>query len=208
MKSASVFTVIVFAAALSACGSKDLAGDQAKSLINDFFTAHPTTQQLLTGMDNIGTDTEAEYFAKPGGKYQKALEADGLITITSKGKIYNPANHKEYFNALDIQLTDKSKPLVTGKPVTAPPLSANTWPTVYENAIFCGKEVVTLGEVSTNDDSASVDYTWRAAKLTAFADDFHKTDPTDKTTCNPTVVVNATAAFERKDNVWKLTVAQ
>ena len=97
---------------------------------------------------------------------------------------------------------------MTGKPVTVPPPSPNTWPVVYENAIFCGKEVASLAEVSTNDDTASADYTWRAAKLTPFADDFHKTDPTDKTTCNPAVVVNATAAFERKDGVWKLTVAQ
>jgi hypothetical protein len=208
MNSASALTVIVFAAALSGCASKDLPADQAKSLINGYFDQHPTTQQLLTGMDNIGTDTEAQYFAKPGGKYQKALEADGLITIASKGKIYNPANHKEYFNALDIKLTDKSKPLMTGKPVTVPAPSPNTWPVVYENAIFCGKEVATLGEVTTNDDSASADYTWHAAKLTPFADDFHKTDPTDKTTCNPDVKVNATAAFERKNGVWAITVVQ
>jgi len=208
MNSPSVFTVIVLAAALSACGSKDLPADQAKSLINDYFAKHPNTQPLLTGMDNIGTASEAEYFATPGGKYQKALEADGMITITSKGKVFNPANHKEFFNALDIVLTDKGKALVTGKPNTVPPPSPNTWPTVYENAIFCSKEVVSLSEPTTTEDSASAEYTWRAAKPTTFADDFHKTDSTDKTTCNPAVVVNATAAFERKDGVWALTVAQ
>lgn len=208
MNTASVYAVIVLAAALSACASKDLTGDQAKSLINDYFAKHQTTQPLLTGMDNIGTAPEAEYFATPGGKYQKALEADGLITIASKGKVFNPADHKQFFNALDIALTDKGKALVTGKPNTVPPPSENTWPTAYENAIFCAKEVVSLGEVSTNGDSASADYTWRAAKLTSFADDFHKTDPTDKTTCNPAVVVNATAAFERKDGAWSVTVAQ
>jgi hypothetical protein len=208
MNSASALTVIVFAAALTGCGSKDLPADQAKSLINAFFEQHPTTQQLLTGMDNIGTDTEAVYFAKPGGKYQKALEADGLITIASKGKIYNPNNHAEYFNALDLKLTDKGKPYVTGTPVTVPAPSKNTWPVVYENAVFCGKEVATLGEVATNDDTASAEYSWHAAKLTPFADNFHKTDPTDKTTCNPDVKVNATAGFERKNGVWALTVAQ
>lgn len=208
MNSASALTVIVFAAALSGCASKDLTADQAKSLINSYFDQHQTTQQLLTGMDNIGTDTEAAYFAKPGGKYQKALEADGLITIASKGKVYNPANHAEYFNALDIVLTDKGKPFVTGKPVTVPAPSKNTWPIVYENAVFCGKEVATLGEVTTNDDSASAEYSWHAAKLTPFANDFHKTDPTDTTTCNPDVKVNATAAFERKNDVWTVTVVQ
>jgi hypothetical protein len=208
MNSASALTVIVFAAALCGCSSNDLTSDQAKSLINGYFDQHPTTQQLLTGMDNIGTDTEAQYFAKPGGKYQKALEADGLITITSKGKIYNPANHKEFFNALDIKLTDKGKPLMTGKPVTVPAPSPNTWPIVYENAIFCGKEVASLGEVTTNDDSASAEYTWHAAKVTPFSDDFHKTDATDKTTCNPDVKVNANAAFERKNGVWAVTVVQ
>ncbi len=208
MNSASLFAVVACALALSACASKDLPADQAKSLINGYFDKHPTTQQLLTGMDNIGTDSEAEYFNKPGGKYQKALEADGLITIASKGKIFNPANHKEFFNALDLALTDKGKAFITGKPVTAPPLSANTWPTVYENAVFCGKEVVNLSEVTTTEDTASAEYTWRAAKLTPFADDFHKTDPTDTTTCNPKVVVTATAAFERKDGVWNITVAQ
>ena len=208
MNSASALAVIVFAAALSGCASKDLPSDQAKSLINGFFDQLPTTQQLLTGMDNIGTDTEAAYFAKPGGKYQKAIEADGLINIASKGKIFNPANHAEYFNALDITLTDKGKPFMTGTPVTVPAPSKNTWPIVYQNAIFCGKEVATLGEVTTNDDTASAEYSWHAAKLTPFADDFHKTDPTDKTTCNPDVKVNATAAFERKNGVWALTVAQ
>jgi hypothetical protein len=44
--------------------------------------------------------------------------------------------------------------------------------------------------------------------LTPFANHFHETDPTDKSTCNPDLVVNASASFERKNNVWTLTVAQ
>jgi hypothetical protein len=166
------------------------------------------TQQLLTGMDNIGTATEAEYFATPGGKYQKALEGDGIVTIASKGKVVNPADRKQFFNALDIQLTDKGKALVTGKPNTVPPPTPNTWPIVYENAIFCSKEVAAIASVTTTDDTANADYSWHAVKPTVFANDFHSTDPTDKTTCNPAVMVNATATFVRKDGAWKLTVAQ
>jgi hypothetical protein len=208
MNYTSAVAVVVFAAVLSACATKDLADDQARSLLNDYFAKNPTTQPLLTGMDNIGTAAEAEYFATPGGKYQKALETDGLITIASKGKVFNPDNRKEFFNALDIELTDKGKAFVTGKPNTAPAPSANTWPTVYENVSFCAKEVSKIESVTTTDDSASADYSWHAVKPTVFASHFHDTDPTDKTTCNPSVVVNASAAFERKDGVWKLTVAQ
>jgi hypothetical protein len=208
MNSASAVTAIVVVAVLSGCASKDLTNDQAKGLLNDYFGKNPTTQPLLTGMDNVGTVPEAEYFATPGGKYQKALEADGLVTIASKRKIVNPADHKQFFNALDIQLTDKGKTFVTGKPNTVPAPSDNTWPTVYENINFCGKEVANIASVTTTDDTASADYSWRASKLTPFANDFHNTDPTDKTTCNPAVTVSASAAFEMKDGVWKLTVAQ
>lgn len=209
MKPAFTLPVVVFAAILSAaCANTDLTKDQAKGLINDYFAKNPVTQPLLTGMDNIGTATEAEYFKTPGGKYQKALEADGLVTITSKGKVFRPGSRTEYFNALDIVLTDKAKKFITGKPNVVPPVSNNTWPTVYENAVFCSKEIVSLGDVTTTDDTASVDYTWHAANLSPFAQHFHETDPTDKVTCNPAVTQNASAAFERKDNVWKLTVAQ
>ena len=41
MNSASALAVIVFAAALSGCASKDLPADQAKSLINSFFAPAP-----------------------------------------------------------------------------------------------------------------------------------------------------------------------
>jgi len=208
MNSRSLLTAAVFAAFLSACASKDLTKEQATAMLNDNFQKNPTTQQLLTGMDNIGTASEADYFKTPGGKYQKALEADGLITITSKGKIYNPADHSQWFNALDVTLTDKGRKFVTGKPVTVPPPSPNTWPIVYENAVFCGKEVAAITDISTNDDSASADYSWKAANLTPFANHFHETDPAEKSTCNTSLSVTATAAFERKDDAWKLTVAQ
>jgi hypothetical protein len=211
MKSGFLITVVVCAAALSGCGSKDLSKEQAKGQLTDYFGKNPTTQQLLTGMDNIGTVSEAEYFATPGGKYQKALEADGLVTITSKGKVFRPGStgpKREYFNALDVTLTDKGKKLVTGKPNTVPAISANTWPTVYENAVFCGKEVVDIADVTTTDDSATVEYSWKAANLTPFAVHFHETDPTEKSTCNAALVQNATATLVRKGEVWAVTVAQ
>jgi hypothetical protein len=212
MNSASAIAAMAFAVAITVaitgCTSNDLTNDQAKTLLNDYFAQNPVTQPLLTGMDNIGTVAEADYFATPGGKYQKALEADGLVTIASKGKIVNPADRKEFFNALDVELTDKGRALTTGKPNTVAATSPNTWPIVYENVIFCGKEVAGITSVATNDDSASADYSWRAAKLSPFANHFHETDPTDKTTCNPAVTVNASAAFERKNGMWTLTVAQ
>jgi len=194
-------------AVLSGCGSPDLTKDQAKGLLNGYFDKNPTTHPLATGMASMGTDPEKVYFDSPGGKYQKALEADGLITIASKGKIYNPGDHSQFIYALDIALTDKGKTFVTGKSnsVPAPPPQ---WPTVYENAVFCGKEVVNVSDVSTTDDTSSVDYSWRAAKLTPFALDFQKTDPTEKVTCNAALVQNATATLVRKDNVWAVTVAQ
>ncbi len=208
MNSRTTLTLIAFASLLTACGSKDLTKEQAKSMLNEYFDKNPTTQPLLTGMDNIGTTSEADYFKTPGGKYQKALEADGLITLTSKGKIFNPADKKQWFNAIDIALTDKGKQFITGKPNTVPAPSANTWPTVYENAVFCGKEVADLSDVTTNDDSASVEYSWHAAKLSPFGVHFHETDPAEKSTCNPDLKINANASFERKNDAWKITVAQ
>lgn len=208
MNSGYTLTLVAFAALLTACGGKDLPKEQAKALLTETFDKTPATQPLLTGMDNIGTASEADYFNTPGGKYQKALEADGLVRITSKGKIYNPADRKQFFNALDISLTDKGKTFVTGTPNTVPAPSANTWPTVYENVTFCGKEVADITTIAMNDDFARVDYTWHSAKLSPFALDFQKTDPTEKVTCNPALVQNASATFERKDDVWKLTTAQ
>lgn len=208
MKIGYALTAIAAAALLTACGGKDLSKDEAKTLIAASLEKTPTTEPLLTGMDNIGTNSEAEYFQSPGGKYQKALEADGLITIKSKGKIYNPANKSQWFNSLDIALTDKGKPFVSGKPNVVPAPSANTWPTVYENVVFCGKEIVDVSLPNVNDDFARADYTWRAAKLSPFATHSHESDPASKSTCDTSKVENASATFELKDNVWKLTTAQ
>jgi hypothetical protein len=196
---------IAFAALLSACGGgADLTKDQAKTLLNAYLDKNPTTQPLLTGMQNMGTNSEKEWFESPGGKYQKTLEADGLITITSKGKIVKPDDKKQWFNAADVALTDKGKALVTGTPNTTPALSANTWPTVYENAIFCSKEVVDVTSVATNEDFARIGYTWKAAKLTPFALDFQKSDPSEKVTCNPAVTQDSEATMERKNDVWNV----
>ncbi len=205
MKSGYTLTVIALAAFLTSCGGKDLTQEQAKTLLNQSFDAKPTTKQLLTGMDNIGTQPEKEYFDSPGGKYQKFLEADGLITITSKGKLFKPGSKTEFFNALDIKLTDKGKALMSGKPVVTPALSKNTWETVYENANFCSQEVVDITNINVNDDFAKVEYTWRAAKLTPFALDFQKADPSEKVTCNPALTKNDEASFERKNEVWSLS---
>ncbi len=199
----------LFAAAfLAGCGgAPDLTKDQAKALINDYFKQNPVTQPLLTGMDNIGQETEAAYFTKGGGKYQKALENDGLITVTSKGKIVKPDDRSQWFFGLDIALTDKAKPFITGKPQTVP-AQPPQWATVYENAVFCTKEVANISDPQTNDTSATVDYGWKAGSLTPFANHFHETDPTEKSTCNTDLVVTANASFELKNNVWALTVAQ
>lgn len=208
MHSGYALTAVLCASLLTACGGKDITTDQAKTMISDALSKTPITEPLLTGMDNIGTNSEAEYFKSPGGKYQKALEADGLITIKSKGKIYNPANKKEYFNALDIALTDKGKPFVTGKPNVVPAPSNNTWPTVYENVVFCQKEVVEISAPNVSDDFARVDYTWHPAKLSPFAIHSQETDPEAKSTCNPNSKESASATFERKNDVWTLSAAQ
>jgi len=208
MNSGFALTAVLCASLLTACGGKDLTTDEAKTMISEALSKTPITEPLLTGMDNIGAGAEAEYFKSPGGKYQKALETDGLITIKSKGKIFNPANKAEFFNALDIALTDKGKPFVNGKPNTVPAPSANTWPAVYENVVFCEKEVADVSAPNVSDDFARVDYTWHAAKLSPFAVHSQETDPEAKSTCNPATKESASATFERKDNVWKLTAAQ
>ena len=177
MNSRYALTSVILAAFLSACGSADLSKDQAKTLINAAFEKTPVTHPLATGMTSEGQVTDADYFKTPGGKFQKALEADGLITITPKGKISNPADKKQWTNALDVALTDKGKALVTGTP-TSQPAPPPQWPTVYENAVFCSKEVTDIVNINSSDDSANVDYKWHYVKPTAFLDNFHKTDPT------------------------------
>lgn len=208
MNSGYALTAVLCASLLTACGGKDITTDQAKAMISEALAKTPTTEPLLTGMDNIGTNAEAEYFKSPGGKYQKALEADGLLTIKSKGKIFNPANKAEWFNALDIVLTDKGKALVTGKPNVVPAPSNNTWPTVYENVVFCQKEVVDVSAPNVSEDFARVEYSWHAAKLSPFAIHSQETDPTAKSECNPAAKDTASATFERKNDVWTLSAAQ
>ena len=195
-------------ALLAGCGAHDLTNDQAKALLNDYYEKKAVTQPLLTGMDNIGKMSDAEYFATPGGKYQKLLEADGLIIITSKGKIVNPANRKEWFNALDIKLTDKGRKFVSGPPNTTPAPSSNTWPTVYETVVFCGREINDITSLNQADDSAHVDFLWHAAKMTPFAAHFHEADPNEKTTCNESLKKDAVASFERRDGKWLVSSAE
>jgi hypothetical protein len=56
-------------------------------------------------MNNIGTQPVSDHWDTPDGKYQKAMEAAGLVTITPpKDKIYNPANHNQWMYALDVKL--------------------------------------------------------------------------------------------------------
>ena len=211
MKSGYAFTVVVLAAVLCACGAKDLTREQAKGLLADYYDKNPLTQPLLTGMASLGESAEADYFNSPGGKYQKLLEADGLIQIVSKGKIYNPAStgpKREWMNTLDISLTDKGRKYVTGTPNVVQPTTANTWPIVYENVPFCTREIVNITELTTNDDFARAGYTWKSARLSPFAIRFHEADPSEHATCNTSLVQNASATFERHDDGWKFTPAQ
>jgi hypothetical protein len=205
MNSKRVFSAVLFAALLCGCSSNDMTPAQAKSVLNDFFAKNPQTNKVLTGMNNIGTDPVAAHWDTPDGKYQKAMEAAGLVTITPpKGKIFNPQNHSQWMYALDVKLTDKGKKLVTGKPQVIPAPSKNTWDTVYENATFCTKEVVNIASISTNDDYARAEYTYKFGNFTPFYDSFHVADPKDTTTC-PTQPQEATAGFDRKNGVWSLS---
>jgi hypothetical protein len=178
---------------------------EAKAVLNDYFAKNPQTNKVLTGMNNIGTDPVAAHWDTPDGKYQKAMEASGLVTITPpKGKIFNPQNHAQWMYALDVKLTDKGRQMVTGKPQVVPAPSKNTWDTVYENAIFCTKEVVNVTSVATNEDYAHAEYTYKYGHFTPFYDAFHLADPKDTTTC-PTQPQDAAASFDRKNGVWSLS---
>ena len=61
----------------------------------------------------------------------------------------HPANHNQWMYALDVKLTERGKRMVRGKPQTIPAPSKNTWDTVYENAVFCTKQVVKIDSIST-----------------------------------------------------------
>ncbi len=105
-------------------------------------------------------------------------------------------------------LTDKGKQYVVGQPKTGPATTSNTWPTVYENALFCTREIVDVTNVTTTDDFARADYSYRFGKLTPFYLQFQKTDPTDHATCSTSTVQNASATFELHDDAWRLTPDQ
>ncbi len=203
MRIASVVALCSLALGLCSCGSRDMTKEEVKSLLNASFDKSPETHKLLTGMASLGQQPEADYFkSTPDGKYQKALEGAGLITITSKGKLTNPSNPKQFINTLDVQLTDAGKKLVTGTPQTVPPPAPKMWATVYENAIFCTREVVDVTSVATNEDFARAQYTYKFGKLTPFAEQYLKTDPTDQVVCNTTKTQEAEATFDRKNDVW------
>jgi hypothetical protein len=178
---------------------------QATAVLNEYFARNPETSKVLTGMNNIGGQPVSDHWETQDGKYQKAMEAAGLITITSKGKIYNPANHNQFMYALDVKLTERGKRMVRGKPQIIPAPSKNTWDTVYENAIFCTKQVLKIAELSTTGDVARADYSYAYGSFTPFYDAFHVADPEDTKIC-PTQPQDASASFERKDGVWGISI--
>jgi hypothetical protein len=200
--------VAALAIPLCTCGSNDSKNDmtarQATAVLNEFFSTIPETSKVLTGMNNIGTQPVSDHWETPDGKYQKAMEAAGLITIAQKGKIYNPANHNQWMYALDVKLTERGKRMVRGKPQIIPAPSKNTWDTVYENAVFCTKQVLRIDSVSTTGDIARADYKSESASFTPFYDAYHLANPSDTNTCS-TQPQDGTASFERKNGLWTMS---
>jgi hypothetical protein len=196
---------VTLCALLSACGSNsDMTARQATDVLNDYFLRNPETSKVLTGMNGIGMQPVSDHWNTPDGKYQKAMEAAGLVTITPpKEKIYNPANRNQWMYALDVKLTERGKRMVRGKPQIIPAPSKNTWDTVYENVVFCTKHVLKIASISTTGNAARADYTNENASFTPFYDAFHLADPTDTSTCS-TEPQQATASFERKNGVWSI----
>jgi len=179
---------------------------QATAVLNEYFASNPETSKVLTGMNNIGTQPVSDHWDTPDGKYQKALEAAGLVTITPpKGKIYNPANHNQWMYALDVKLTERGRRMVRGKPQIIPAPSKNTWDTVYENAVFCSKQVLKISSISTTGDIARADYTYDHGSFTPFYDAYHLADQTETNTCSAQPQ-DASASFERKNGVWSISV--
>lgn len=198
----SAIALIALAIGLTACGPKDMSADEAKKVLQDYFDAHPYTNKFLTGFASMGQGPEDAYFTKfPTGMYQKALEKAGLITIASKGKIFNPKDHSQFLLALDITLTDAGKKLVTGQPQIVPPDAPGKWESRYENAIFCTQEVVAVKSIATNQDFAKAQYTFKYSKLTPFAEVYLKSDPTDKKTCSADPQ-DGESGFDRKGDTW------
>jgi len=206
-----ISSVVAFSALLSACGSgsnnsnNDMTRRRATAVLNEYFARNPETSKVLTGMNNIGTQPVSDHWDTPDGKYQKAMEAAGLVTITPKGRIYNPANHNQWMNALDVRLTEKGKRMVRGKPQIIPAPSKNTWDTVYENAGFCTKQVVKIASISTTGDIARADYSYAYGSFTPFYDAYHLANPTDTKICS-TQPQDASASFERKNDVWSIAI--
>jgi hypothetical protein len=208
MKFALISFAVAFCIVLVACGSdneNDLTRRQATAVLNEYFSRNPETSKVLTGMNNIGAQPVAEHWDTPDGKYQKALEAAGLITITPKGKILNPANHNQFMYALDVKLTERGKRMVRGKPYVIAAPSANTWDTVYENADFCTKLVLKIASISTTGDTARADYQFEYGSFTPFFDAYHLANPTDTNMCS-TQPQDASASFERKNGSWGVAI--
>jgi hypothetical protein len=107
--------------------------------------------------------------------------------------------------ALDVQLTERGKRMVRGKPQVIPAPSKNTWDTVYENALFCSKMVLSIVSISTAGDTARADYKFENGSFTPFYDAFHLAEPADTKVC-PTLPQQATASFERKDGTWGISI--
>ena len=202
-----ISSIVVFSALLCACGSNnDMTARQATAVLNEYFAGNPETSKVLTGMNSIGTQPVSDHWDTRDGRYKKAMEAAGLVTITPpNGKIYNPANHNQWIYALDIRLTERGKRMVRGKPQIIPALSKNTWDTVYENAVFCTKQVLKITSISTTGDIARADYRYDHGSFTPFYDAFHLADPTDTNTCS-TQPQDATASFGRKNGVWGISI--
>jgi hypothetical protein len=202
----AISTVAAFLLLTSACGpdtAKDMTARQATAVLNQYLATMPETSKVLTGMNNIGAQPVSDHWETPDGKYQKALEAAGLVTITSKGKIFNPANHNQWMYALDVQLTERGKRMVRGKPYIVAAPSKNTWDTVYENAVFCTKQVLKIASISTTGDIARADYKYASASFTPFYDAYHLANPADIKTC-PSQPQDDSASFERKNGAWSI----
>ncbi len=199
---------VVVAVLLCACGpnnsNNDMTARQATAVLNEFFSRTPETGKVLTGMNNLGAQTISDHWDTPDGKYQKAMEAAGLITITPKGRIYNPANHNQSMFALDVTLTERGRRMVRGKPYIISAPSKNTWDTVYENAVFCTKQVLKIDSISTMGDTARADYKSESASFTPFYDAYHLANPSDVNTCSPQPQ-DGSASFERKNGVWTMS---
>jgi hypothetical protein len=192
--------LVLAIAALTSLGcSKDLSRSRAKSLISAKLQKSPAPNTVITGFFLLGRQSEADFFASPDGRYYRSLESDGLLRIVSNGKRYNPYQagpDRDWFNSLDIQLTDNGKKYLFGP-------SKTFQETVYQSVNFCTREIVEVTGIRSDANSAAVDYTWRYGKLTPFAVHMRETRP-DRHTCETSTTQTSTAAFRRYDDGWRL----